>query len=65
MFCFKASVLLEELQNILQRLCQIKNSMENNKRGNLDLALSLDIPPSVSIMPLWNDQKNQSGIGTI
>jgi mannose-1-phosphate guanylyltransferase len=33
--------------------------MGEQHRGVLDLALSLDIPPSVSIMPLWNDQKNK------
>jgi mannose-1-phosphate guanylyltransferase len=46
MFCFKAGVLLEELSFIQYE--KSKLVWENNTNGNLDLALSLDIP-SISI----------------
>jgi len=49
MFCFKASVLLEELQRYTPEVYEkSKIAWENNTNGNLDLALSLDIP-SISI----------------
>jgi mannose-1-phosphate guanylyltransferase len=49
MFCFKASVLLEELQKYTPEVyAKSKIVWENNTEGNLDLALSLDIP-SISI----------------
>lgn len=49
MFCFKASVFLEELQKYTPEVYEkSKIAWENNKNGNLDLALSLEIP-SISI----------------
>tara|TARA_R110000868_G_scaffold118059_2_gene313298 strand:- start:30836 stop:31843 length:1008 start_codon:yes stop_codon:yes gene_type:complete len=49
MFCFKASVLLEELKNFTPEVYEkSKTVWENNKAGNLDLDLSMDIP-SISI----------------
>jgi mannose-1-phosphate guanylyltransferase len=49
MFCFKAGVLLEELKAFQPEVYEKSKSVwESNKNGNLDLALSLDIP-SISI----------------
>jgi mannose-1-phosphate guanylyltransferase len=49
MFCFKAGVLLEELKTYQPEVYEnSKKAWELNKNGNLDLALSLDIP-SISI----------------
>ena len=49
MFCFKASVMLEELKNFTPEVYEkSKIAWENNKQGKLDLKLSLDIP-SISI----------------
>lgn len=49
MFCFKASVFLEELQSFAPEVYEkSKIAWEANSNGNLDLALSLDIP-SISI----------------
>ena len=49
MFCFKASVLLEELKAFQPKVYKrSKKAWENNKDGNLDLDLSLDIP-SISV----------------
>ena len=49
MFCFKASVFLEELKKYAYEVYEkSKIAWENNTNGNLDLALSLDIP-SISI----------------
>jgi mannose-1-phosphate guanylyltransferase len=49
MFCFKASILLEELKKYAPDVYEkSKTAWENNKNGNLDLALSLEIP-SISI----------------
>jgi mannose-1-phosphate guanylyltransferase len=49
MFCFKASVFLEELKKYTPEVYEkSKIVWENNKEGNLDLALSLEIP-SISI----------------
>ncbi len=49
MFCFKAGVLLDELKTYQPEVYEkSKKVWENNKNGNLDLDLSLDIP-SISI----------------
>ena len=49
MFCFKASVFLEELQLYAPEVYdKAKIAWENNADGNLDLDLSMDIP-SISI----------------
>ena len=49
MFCFKASILLEELKKYAPDVYEkSKTAWENNNNGNLDLALSLEIP-SISI----------------
>ena len=49
MFCFKASVLLDELKSFNPEVYEkSKITWENNKNGNLDLDLSMDIP-SISI----------------
>jgi mannose-1-phosphate guanylyltransferase len=49
MFCFKAGVLLEELKKYTPEVYEkSKIAWENNSNGNLDLALSMDIP-SISI----------------
>ncbi|WP_413999320.1 mannose-1-phosphate guanylyltransferase [Flavobacterium sp. W1B] len=49
MFCFKAGVLLEELKAFHPEVYETsKTAWENNKNGNLDLDLSLQIP-SISI----------------
>ena len=49
MFCFKANVFLEELKTYAPEVYEkAKIAWENNNNGNLDLALSLDIP-SISI----------------
>lgn len=49
MFCFKASVLLEELKHFKPKVYKkAKIVWENNNEGKLDLELSLDIP-SISI----------------
>jgi mannose-1-phosphate guanylyltransferase len=49
MFCFKASVLLEELKAFQPEVYEAsKIAWESNVNGNLDLALSLEIP-SISI----------------
>lgn len=49
MFCFKAGVLLEELKTFHPEVYEkSKIAWDANKNGNLDLALSLDIP-SISI----------------
>lgn len=49
MFCFKAGVLLDELKAYQPEVYEkAKRVWENNKNGNLDLQLSLDIP-SISI----------------
>ena len=49
MFCFKASVLLEELKAFHPEVYEkSKLVWESNTNGNLDLALSMDIP-SISI----------------
>ncbi|WP_338410540.1 mannose-1-phosphate guanylyltransferase [uncultured Flavobacterium sp.] len=49
MFCFKASVLLQELKAFHPEVYEkSKIAWENNKAGNLNLDLSLDIP-SISI----------------
>ena len=49
MFCFKASVFLEELQLYAPEVYEKKKiAWENNADGNLDLDLSMDIP-SISI----------------
>ena len=49
MFCFKASVFLEELQLYAPEVYEkAKIAWENNEHGNLDLDLSMDIP-SISI----------------
>ena len=49
MFCFKASVFLEELQLYAPEVYEkAKIAWENNVDGNLDLDLSMDIP-SISI----------------
>jgi mannose-1-phosphate guanylyltransferase len=49
MFCFKAGVLLEELKAFHPEVYEkSKLVWENNTNGNLDLALSMDIP-SISI----------------
>ena len=49
MFCFKASVFLEELQLYAPEVYEkAKIAWENNADGNLDLDLSMDIP-SISI----------------
>jgi len=49
MFCFKASVMLEELKNFTPEVYEkSKIAWENNDQGKLDLKLSLDIP-SISI----------------
>jgi mannose-1-phosphate guanylyltransferase len=49
MFCFKASVLLEELKAFTPEVYEkSKIAWEQNVNGNLDLALSMDIP-SISI----------------
>ncbi|WP_367757254.1 mannose-1-phosphate guanylyltransferase [Flavobacterium sp. WC2430] len=49
MFCFKASVLLEELKSFHPEVYEkSKIAWDNNKAGNLDLDLSMDIP-SISI----------------
>lgn len=49
MFCFKASVLLEELKAFQPKVYKrSKKVWENNKDGHLDLELSLDIP-SISV----------------
>ncbi|SHG47990.1 mannose-1-phosphate guanylyltransferase [Flavobacterium micromati] len=49
MFCFKAGVFLEELKMYAPKVFETaKLAWENNDEGNLDLALSLDIP-SISI----------------
>ena len=45
MFCFKANVFLEELKMYAPEVYEkSKLAWENNNNGNLDLALSLDIP---------------------
>ncbi|MFV8327808.1 mannose-1-phosphate guanylyltransferase [Flavobacterium sp. ZS1P14] len=49
MFCFKASVLLEELKQFYPEVYEkSKNVWDTNVNGNLDLDLSLEIP-SISI----------------
>lgn len=49
MFCFKAGVLLEELKAFTPDVyAKSKVAWEQNENGNLDLALSMDIP-SISI----------------
>jgi mannose-1-phosphate guanylyltransferase len=49
MFCFKAGVLLDELKAYQPEVYEkSKKAWENNKNGNLDLDLSLNIP-SISI----------------
>ncbi|MEC5166409.1 mannose-1-phosphate guanylyltransferase [Flavobacterium sp. PL11] len=49
MFCFKASVFLDELKQYAPEVyLKSKIVWENNKAGNLDLNLSLDIP-SISV----------------
>lgn len=49
MFCFKASVFLEELKLYAPEVFEAsKIAWENNNNGNLDLTLSLDIP-SISV----------------
>ncbi|MBF7090659.1 mannose-1-phosphate guanylyltransferase [Flavobacterium sp. ALJ2] len=49
MFCFKAGILLEELKAYQPEVYEkSKKAWENNKNGNLDLGLSLEIP-SISI----------------
>ncbi|MCV9931290.1 mannose-1-phosphate guanylyltransferase [Flavobacterium sp. LS1R47] len=49
MFCFKAGVLLDELKAYQPEVYEkSKKAWENNKNGNLNLDLSLDIP-SISI----------------
>lgn len=49
MFCFKASVFLEELQVYAPVVYETsKRAWDNNSNGNLDLALSLSIP-SISV----------------
>ncbi|MBP2283133.1 mannose-1-phosphate guanylyltransferase [Flavobacterium sp. CG_23.5] len=49
MFCFKAGVLLEELKIYAPEVYEkSKLAWENNSDGNLDLAMSMDIP-SISI----------------
>lgn len=49
MFCFKASVLLEELKKFYPEVYEkSKIVWDNNSNGNLDLELSLEIP-SISI----------------
>jgi mannose-1-phosphate guanylyltransferase len=49
MFCFKAGVLLEELKMYAPEVYEkSKLAWENNSEGNLDLAMSMDIP-SISI----------------
>ena len=49
MFCFKASVMLEELKNFTPEVFEkSKIAWENNNQGKLDLKLSLEIP-SISI----------------
>lgn len=49
MFCFKASVFLDELKNYTPEVyAKSKIVWDNNKEGHLDLALSLEIP-SISI----------------
>jgi mannose-1-phosphate guanylyltransferase len=49
MFCFKASVLLEELKAFTPEVYEkSKLAWDTNTNGNLDLALSMDIP-SISI----------------
>lgn len=49
MFCFKAGILLEELKAYQPEVYEkSKKAWENNKKGSLDLDLSLDIP-SISI----------------
>jgi hypothetical protein len=56
MFCFKASVLFRGIAIYSRGLCQIKNSMGEQQEGNFRLGTFIRYP-SVSIMPLWNDQK--------
>lgn len=49
MFCFKASVFLDELKLYAPEVYAFsKIAWENNNNGNLDLALSMDIP-SISV----------------
>ena len=49
MFCFKAGVLLEELKIYAPEVYEKSRlAWENNSNGNLDLAMSMDIP-SISI----------------
>ena len=49
MFCFKATVFLEELKHYAPEVyLKSKTAWENNKSGKLDLDLSLDIP-SISV----------------
>ncbi|MDN3671906.1 mannose-1-phosphate guanylyltransferase [Flavobacterium branchiarum] len=49
MFCFKAGVLLDELKAYQPEVYEkAKEVWDNNKNGNLDLDLSLDIP-SISV----------------
>jgi len=49
MFCFKASVMLEELKNFTPEVYEkSKIAWENSNQGKLDLKLSMDIP-SISI----------------
>lgn len=49
MFCFKASVLLEELKHFKPKVYKkAKIAWESNDKGKLDLDLSLDIP-SISV----------------
>lgn len=49
MFCFKAGVLLDELKKYTPEVYEkSKIAWENNSDGNLDLAMSMDIP-SISI----------------
>jgi mannose-1-phosphate guanylyltransferase len=49
MFCFKAGVLLEELKEFTPEVyAKSKLAWESNSNGNLDLALSMNIP-SISI----------------
>ena len=49
MFCFKASVLLEELKTFQPKVYKkAKKVWEHNQNGKLDLELSLDIP-SISV----------------
>jgi mannose-1-phosphate guanylyltransferase len=62
MFCFKAGVLLEELKAFHPEVYENQNWFGKNTNGNLDLALSMDIP-SISIdYAVMEAKKNKSGI---